>query len=432
MIVLFFLVSSAQAGELTLRQALELAEKNSTELQLLDAEHALATAIHQRTAQAFLPKISADVTLLRADSSMINNIPVPSLSQPSHIAYEDFGPVNISIGGIQVIQPLFNADAFQARKQATRGVEARRLAYRWGRQLMRFQVARYYYAISVYQVNETAARMALEAAQKAWEMADAAYREGLIAKLDVVRADAEVAVGRARLQTAKADVREARVNFATLLGLSLQDQVVLTNDFPEPIPPVTEPVLSQKRSDLLAREAQREAAAAGLDKAKAGWLPSVNLLARQQWVDGDEPFDLNEDGWLVALHLQWTLFDGLGRQGEIAAARARKNMARIEVEAARRAVAREQDLATSDWRTAWYAWQASDRALNAAANAMTLARRQYEEGLGNMTDLLATQAGLYQRRLECSRYQYNVLLAAMNSYLRYGYDPLTALPGEIR
>ncbi len=432
LIVLFFFVSSAQAGELSLRQALELAEKNATELQLLDAEHALATATHQRTAQAFLPKISADATLLRADSSLINDIPVPSLSLPPRIVYRDFGPVDGSIRGIQVIQPVFNADAFQARKQADRGVEARRLAYRWGRQLMRFQVARHYYAVSVRQADEKSARMALAAAQEAWEMADAAYREGLVAKLDAVRADAEVAAGRARVQTAEAGVREARVNFATLLGLSPQEQAVLTNDFPEPIPPVTEPVLSEKRSDLLAREAQREAAEAGLDKAKAGWLPSVNLLARQQWVDGDEPFDLYADGWLVALHLQWTLFDGLGRQGEIAEARARKNLAHIEVEAARRAVVREQELAISEWRAAWYAWQASGRAEKAAANALTLARRQYEEGLGNMTDLLATQAGLYQRRLEYSRYQYKVLLASMNYYLRYGNDPLTALPGDIR
>ena len=429
-IVLFLFVSSVQAGELTLQQALELAEKNATELQLLDAEHTLATATHQRTAQAFLPKISADATWLRADSSLINDIPIPSLSLPPRIVYEDFGPADGSIRGIQVIQPVFNADAFKARKQADRGVEARRLSYQWGRQLMRFQVAGHYYAVAVRQADEKAARMALEAAREAWEMADGAYREGLVSKLDVVRADAEVAAGRARVKTAESDVREARVNFATLLGLSPQEQIILINDFPEPIPPATEPVLSEKRSDLLAQEAKHEAAAAGLDKAKARWLPRVNLLARQQWLDGDEPFDLYADGWLVALHLQWTLFDGLGRQGEIAEARARKTLAHVELEAARRAVAREQELAVSDWRAAWSAWQASGRALKAAGRALTLARGQYKEGLGNMTDLLATQAGLYQRRLEYSRYQHHVLLASMNYYLRYGNDPLKALPGD--
>ncbi len=426
-IVLFYYVSSVYAGELTLQQALELAEKNATELQLLHAEHALATATHQRTAQAFLPKISVDATLLRADSSLINDVPVPSLNLPPRIVYRDFGPVNAAIRGVQVIQPVFNADAFKARKQAAQGKEAHRLAYRWGRQVLRFQVAAHYYAVAVRQADEKAARIALEAAQEAWEVADAAYREGLVAKLDVVRAEAEMAAGRARVNTAESDVRQALVNLATLLGLPPQQEYVFINDFTEPIPPVAEPVSSDKRYDLLAEEAKHEAAAAGLDKAKTGWLPSVNLLARQQWVDGDEPFDLYADGWVVALHLQWTLFDGLKRQGEIAEARARKTLAHIEVEAARRAVAQEQELAISDWWAAWSAWQASGRAVEAAATALTLARRQYEEELGNMTDLLATQATLYQRRLEYSRYQYNVLLASMNYYLRYGKDPLDAL-----
>lgn len=429
-IVFFLFVASVQAGELTLQQALKLAEKNATELQLLDAEHALSTATHQRTAQAFLPKISVDATLLRADSSLINDIPVPSLNLPPRIIYRDFGPVNAAIKGVQVIQPVFNADALKARQQAARGKEARRLAYNWGRHVLRFQVVGQYYAVAVRQADEKAARMALEAAQEAWVMADAAYQEGLVAKLDVVRAEAEVAAGSARVNAAESEVREARVHFATLLGLPPQQQIVLINIFPEPMPPVPEPVSSDKRFDLLAQEAKHQAAAAGLDQAKAKWLPSVNLLARQQWVDGDEPFDLYADGWVVALHLHWTLFDGLGRQGEIAEARARKALAHIEVEAARRAVAREQELAISDWWTAWSAWQASARAVEAATTALTLALRRYEEEFGNMTDLLATQANLYQRRLEYSRYQYNVLLASMNYYLRHGKDPLKALPGK--
>jgi outer membrane protein TolC len=431
-LVSFFLGSSAQARDLTLEQALELAEKNATELQILDAEHALATASFQRSAQAFLPKISIDATLLRADSSLINDIPVPLLSLPPRLDYRDFGPVDGMIRGIQVIQPIFNADALKARKQANKEVQARRLAYQWGEQLLRFQVAGFYYAVAVSEADERASRMALEAALQAQDMADGAYQEGLVAKLDVVRAQAEVAAGTARVRTAEAEVRQARINFAVLLDLPPQEHFVLTSDLPEPVPPVTEEMPSKKRSDLKAREAEQAAAIAGLDKAKAQRLPRINLLARQQWFDGDKPFDMSADGWLVALNLQWSLFDGLGRKGEIAEARARKNLARIGVERARRTIEKEQQLTVSEWRAAWAAWQASVNALEPAENALRLAHRRYEEGLGNMTDLLATQAGLYQHRLEYTRYHYKVLLASMNYCLGYGKDPLTFLPGEIR
>jgi outer membrane protein TolC len=430
-IALFVFVSPVHAKGLTLVQAIDLAEKNATELQILKTEQALAQATHKRSAQAFLPKISTDATLLRADSTLINDIPVPSPSLPPRVTYRDVGPVEGSIIGIQMIQPVFNADALKAREQAQKGLQARQRAYRWGRQTIRLHVAMLYYAVDVRQADEHAARMALQAAQKARGMARAAYQEGLAAQLDVFRANAEVASASARIQTAKADVREARINFATTLDLPLQDPLILASTLPKSLPPPTEQIALKKRSDLLAREAQYEAAAAGLDKAKARWLPSINLLGRHQWIDGNEAFDLYEDGWIVALNLQWTLFDGFDRQGEIAESRARKNLARIELEQTRRTVEKEQRLAISKWRAAWSAWQASIEALEAAEHSMKLARRRYQEGVGNMTDLLAVQAGLFQRRLEHARYQYQSLIASMNCYLYHGMDPLTVLQGDI-
>lgn len=430
--VVWVLAASVYAGELPLDEALDLAEKNATHLQTLNAEQALATATHQRTAQAFLPKISADAAWFRADGSLFDDVPVPSSGLPPRMRFPASGPVEGSIGGIEIIQPVFHADALKARKQAARGVEARRLSSRWGRRLLRLRVVEHYYAVSVRQTAEKAARMALETAQQARELADAAYREGLVSKLDVLRADSEVKMRRARADVAKADRREARIAFKTLLGLSPREPVSLVTDFPERAPPGTAPVFPTERSDLLAWKAKHAAAAAGLEKAKAEWLPRVHLLARQQWVDGDEPFNLQGDGWLVGFRLQWVLFDGWGRQGKIAEARARETLARIRVERARRTIAQEQAQSLDDWRAAWSALQASDKAKEAAAEALTLARRQYQEGVGNMTDLLATQAALHQRRLEYSRYQYKVLMASMNHSLRHGLDPLSAFPERIR
>lgn len=427
-LVIWGLVAGADAGELTLDQALTLAEQQATALQTLEAETALATATRKRTAQAFLPTVSADATWLRADGSLFDEIPVPAPGLPLRVTYQDLGPVDGSVRGLQLIQPLFNADALKQRKQAGRAVEARRLSYQWGRQLIRLQVVAQYHAVAVRQTQQKTARMALQAAAQAREMADAAYTEGLVARLDVARADAEVKGRQAAVTLAEAAVKEAQLELKTLLGLAPGEPLSLTSAVPEPSPPPAAPVTPAERRDLQAWQARQAAAAAGLAKARAGWLPRANLLARQQWMDGDEPFDMHGDGWLVALQLQWTLFDGLGREGEIAEARARQELARVQVERSRRAVAQQQQQATDDWRSAWSAWRASEQAVQAAAEAETLAQRQYEEGVGNMTDLLATQATRYQRELENSRYQYQVLTASMNYYLRHGLDPLTALP----
>ncbi len=425
---LLFLVHGAQARELTFEDALDLALRNATELQTLAAEHALAEASRKRSAQAFLPRITVDSTWLRADSSLISDIPVPAPGIPPRIVTRDLGPVEGTISSLQLEQPLINVDAWKIRKQASRGVEARRLAHRWGNELMRLEVAGRYYAVVVRQSAVKTAQMAVRASREAWELANASYEEGLVARLDVVRADAELEGNRARLMNAEADLRKARISLATLLGLEPRECLHLTSVLPLPAPPLTEDVLPGKRSDYQATEARYEAAVAGVEKARARWVPRVNLLARQQWLDVSEPLDLSSDGWLVAVNLQWTLFDGMDRQGEIAEARARKSLSRIQLEETRRKVMEEQEEAISDWRSIWSAWRASVHALESATHAATLARRQYEEGLGNMTDLLATQATLYERRLEHVRYQYRAFLASMNYYLSHGFDPLEALP----
>jgi len=91
-------------------------------------------------------------------------------------------------------------------------------------------------------------------------------------------------------------------------------------------------------------------------------------------------------------------------------------------------VLREQEQTHSDWHAAWSAWQASTKALESATIAATLARRQYEEGVGSMNDMLVTQAQLHQRRVDHVRLQYRAFLVSMKSYLAHGLDPLEVFP----
>lgn len=428
--VLLLGVGSVQSRDLTLEQALAVAEAQSTTLQKLDAGLSLAKARHLRSAQAFLPKVSMDATWFRADATLLEDVPFPSLRPQPRLAYRDLGPLEGAMGGVQILQPLLHVSGLQARRQADHIVAAQQQSHTWGRLQMRFEVVRLYYAVTVQEEHERAAEDALAAAQQAHQMAKAAYQEGLVPKLDVMRALAELEASRARRTSAAADVQAARIALATLLGLSPQERQVLVDAFPEPIPPLEQPLSSMGRSDLGAQEERQKAAAAGLDKAQARWVPKVVLLGRQQWIDGEDALTSDADSWLVALQLQWSWFDGLDREGEIREARAEYRLAQTALDAAQRRVQEEQLLAASTWRSAWSAWQAAVGARDAAGEALRLAQRQYEENLVSMTDLLATQATFYaqQRAYTCKRY--NVLLASMNYYLRYGMDPLTALPGE--
>jgi len=435
------LLLSGAALALPLQEALTLAREQATTLQALDAKTRRAEALHQQTSRAFLPSVSADASWLRADSSLITGIPLPDPGSPTGIRRTDLGPVEGSLAGLQVIQQIYNADALLQREAANLNLRARRQARRWGEQALRLEVARRYFNIGRLEKRRAAARQSRTATQATARQARNGYEQGLASRLDVEQVNAERASAHARLVNARAARQQAVYELKSLLGLPQDHSLESTEPMPAPTPPRTFPKSSQsmdgvedlnggeewERPDLQARRLAAEAASTKIEAARAEWIPRVNLLARQQWANGEQPLDETADGWMIAINLQWTLFDGLGRQGRIAQSRAEADQARTELEATHRRIEKEQAIALNRWQAGYAAWLAASKATQAAERAARLATRRYEEGLGSMTDLLAARARLDSARANRIDSRYQAILASMNYHLQHGRDPLLSL-----
>ncbi|XKF16560.1 TolC family protein [Halomonas sp. BLK-85] len=422
--IIFLLPEGASA--LSLDEALTTARNQATQLQTLKRETQEAEAVYQQSSQAFLPKVTTDAAWLRADSSLITGVPVPVLGIPPRIENTDLGPLEGSVVGVQVTQPIFNADALQQREAARLNVSARQKAQQWGQQALRLEVARRYFNILRLERQESAARLSYTAAQEAYRLAKASYRQGMVGRLDMEQAKAQRAAADARAAQAQSDLMEAKYQLKNLLGMAPQASLNVNGKMPRPHPPVTEDD-ARPRRDLQARQLAVDAAEAKTSASQAEWIPRVNLLARQQWAQGNQPLEDNADGWLVAVNLQWTLFDGFGREGRIAESRAQARKAQVEMEDTRRRIHQEQAMAVHQWQTGYTAWQAAEAAEKAAESAARLALRRYEEGLGSMTELLAAQARFDQQQAALIDARYRALLAGMNYHLQNGRDPLLAL-----
>lgn len=418
--------ASAEWQELSLKEALDVSREQAITLQSLAAETRQAEAAHRQTAQAYLPKVTADATWLSADSSYITGVPVPTLALPPTLERRDFGPAEGTLTGIQIVQPLFNADAIQTRHSAALNVDARRQAQQWGHQAIRLEVSRRYFTLIRAQQRVQALHTAQQAAEATARLAHANYREGLASRLDTEQADAELAAIQARVAQARAEKQQARLTLKKLLGMPSSQEVALSSELPTP-PPPTEIDAAQERRDLRASELAAEAASSNVKASQAEWLPNLNLIARQQWIDGEAPLNTHGDGWLLAVNLQWTLFDGLGREGRTDESQAKARQARVELDDTRRRIKLEQAMAMSHWEAGWAGWHAALTAEEAAQRATRLAKRRYEEGLGSMIELLTTQARLERERLALIDARYQGVLAGMNYYLQHGYDPLLAL-----
>ncbi|HKL63114.1 MAG TPA: TolC family protein, partial [Woeseiaceae bacterium] len=155
-----------------------------------------------------------------------------------------------------------------------------------------------------------------------------------------------------------------------------------------------------------------DAAESGVRRAGARFAPRLNLVARQQWLDDDEAFGGDFDGWLVAVTLSWSPFAGMDQLGQRAEASATRRKAREELRSLRDQAARERDIARARWQAAFRAWEESSAALKEARRAVELAEGRYREGVGNMSELLGAQAALAKARIERTDARYRTVLAA--------------------
>jgi outer membrane protein TolC len=420
--VLCLVLAPVRAGDesltLTLDEAKDLARLQNPDLAVLRAEQDRASGTEIRARRAFLPTLSARVDYLRADSSILDAVPVPDLTLPPLIAYRDLGPFDTYASAVQLTQPLVNLDAWHGHAQARHQEAALELVVSRATRELDTQVTRAYFAVQTVADQRAAIAAALAAADSAVKLAEAAYDEGLAASVDVYRARAEAAARRAQLAGVEGELTAAKARLRQVLGIAGDPALVLVDTVPEPEQPGT--FAPGTRDDIRALRRGLDAAESGVRRAGARALPRLNLVARQQWLDDNRVFAGDFDGWLVAVTLSWTPFAGMDQIGERSEARAARMEAVEKLRALEGQAARERDTTRARWQAAFRAWKERTAAVKEAQTAVQLAEGRYREGVGNMTELLAAQAALAGARVERSNARYRAIVAAETYRLAVG------------
>src|SRR6056297_113073 len=400
---------------LSLARALELAQAQNPQLLVLRARQARAEGRLLSTRQGILPTISFDATYLRADLGLLDNVPTIEAGVPPGIAWRDVNPVEGNAVGVQVVQPLVNFGAWEARRQAARQEDAARLSVQRAEDEVTVATVAAYYGIRSAQRQVTAERRGLQAARRGLAQARGALEEGLVSPLDVLQARTRVADMRARVAVAKSRVTRAESGLRLVLGLDEAPAWVLTDDVPRPpvalpAPATVAPV--EQRSDVRAAEEIVRAAEAGVRRARADYLPEVSLVGRYQRTDLGRPLDLDETDWVIGVRLGWSVFAGFGQAGRLDEAQAVKQQASAEWRALRQQGQAEIRDNYAEWHAQRIGWQSASRGVADAEAALALVEGRYAEGLDDMTTLLQAQAealGAWTREIVA---RYNAVLAA--------------------
>jgi len=332
-------------------------------------------------------------TKLRQNRFTEGDFDLPTLNDPAAIT--DWA------GGVRVSWDGLNPAVWAGRDAAKSSVSAARWSEVRTREATVFRTRILYYRAVQAEAQVDAAEAAEEAARATRERFRRRMEEGLLTRADLLQSEAELAAAEAMRMRVEQLRREARLELGLHLGWSADSvpRVSLKLSPPPPDPGAAESVgpssvggvPGARRADLLALEANVDAAGAMARSQSLGWVPSLEAFGGYL-KHGDAPFSATGTEWSVGLALRWQFFDGFRRPAGVSRANAQLAASRALYEHAQLAARVEVRKALDGVRSARLAVDASAAAARASVEGRDLTRRRFEQGLASPADLLQAEA----------------------------------------
>jgi outer membrane protein, multidrug efflux system len=262
-------------------------------------------------------------------------------------------------------------------------------------------VAATYFSLRALDQELSLVREGVRLRRRARELAQARYRNGTAAELDVARADTELATTEAEsaaLANQRAAVQHA---LAVLLGTPATDFRLSASesrsiDVPRSVPQIPSDLpaaLLERRPDIAAAERALAAANARIGVAKAAFFPAISLTGGAGYASADlgNLFKADSRIWSIGPSLYLPIFQGGRNRANLERSRAAYDEAvavfRQRVLIGFREV---QDALTATQLLAEQA-AAQERALTAARRATALAQTRYDAGFVSFLEVIDAQ-----------------------------------------
>jgi outer membrane protein TolC len=358
---------SATPVDLSVKDAVQRALEFNLGLLLQEEAVKNAHGARWRALADLLPDISAGFITSR---QVINLDAYGFQADPSII-----GPFNVYDARVYASQPLLDLRAANDARAASANERAQALGVRTARDLVTLV------AVNLY-LESVAGSSRIEAAHAQQATADALYRQandmkqaGLIAGIDVLRAQVQLQNQRQRSIRVENDFEKSKLQLARAIGLPVGQAFTLTDRIPyAPLADVTlESALKtayESRADFLAARERLAAAEASRRAAESDHIPTVHLDA-DYGVLGQTLSEAHPT-FRVAANVRVPIFDG-----------GKSTARRIETDAElKRRQAELEDTrgrVEYDVRTAMLDLRAAGQQLEAAQTNVTLAGQELEQ-----------------------------------------------------
>jgi outer membrane protein len=290
-----------------------------------------------------------------------------------------------------------------------------------------FRVASSYYKLLTAQERLQAAQETLKTAQTTQDAAETQLKNGRSTLPDVLNARAETSQAVFDMESADGDEKIARVALTEVIGVEPSPNITIdaqkSAPLPESLPMSIDALIDRAiadRPDLMAQAAEIRAADDAIRAAKAEYKPKIVLsgTAAQTsiWPTADygQLGNASQPTWSATLGVEWRIFDGGARKGEVAIAESRRREAQDEMTEKRDQATREVWTAYIAFRTALRKEQAAVALLDSANSSYSASLDAYKYGVKNLIDVVTAARQLAQARLSSVSARSQLFLEAVD------------------
>jgi len=417
--------------ELTLDQAIELALENNYNIRLTDAalREAKAAVGEAKSANRF--QIGLEGTYSRLGPVTTIEMPTPTGS-----ALVQLAPDEAHKYGVTLYKSLYSSGRNQALATLARlNVDIAKLQTTIVRRQITLATAQVFYGVSRALGFVDVSQQAVQGAKEHWQMAKARYEAGAVPRLDVMRAEVDVANAEQDLIAAQNAVESAKAMLKNILAIDVTRPLQIVTE-PE-VQPVTVDAQNsielayQRREEISAAQAGLEASLASARLARSGRGVDLDLAGgyNRQGVGGLGSADYS---WSLTVALSKPLSDGGASRSKEQQALQQAEQARLAIGQLKDQIALEVWQACLDLEEAKARLSSTQKTVEAAVEAHRISQIRYKAGIATPVEVTDARVALTAARTNHvdALYGYHVAEAKLLSAVNISKDEISLIIPE--
>ena len=409
----FLAAAGLQAQEsvrqVTLEEALGMAERNNPNLEQSAASVDIAGYQELTAWGSFLPNLSLSYQYSDASSGRLD--PTGQAITTTSYSAQLRGSVDLFRGFRR----------FSDLKGARLGVEASEARYREAEFTTSEGVKISYFNAVANRELVGVERDRVRRQEDQLAFVEQQLQLGRATRSDVLRSQVDLNNARVALLNAENSARNARYALAEAVGVSEPLEPVETEGLEtEPLPYGRNEILSMALAGAPSLVSARATAAAdesAVASAKSAYLPSLTFGGGWAWSNIEYP--PQSRSWSLSLSGSLPLFNGFTRESQLYTARARADQSRSAERAAELQLRTSLDLAMGTIDAALASVELADQSEELAAEDLRVTQERYRLGLATILDLQSAQITLQSAQVDAirRRFEYQLGLARLEALL---------------